>query len=191
MGVHVVLQHLDEFTEQGKASTGEGPGEPHIVFGGEVDVCGVLSQDVRAPGCRAGVLQQGQQGAVQVQVLCHPAHHPQALPSFQGCCSSTQDDFSTSDGSFLPTPCIASPELEWLRVTLFTPPCFCEDPCLNLVNLWSKFYLLIQNFLLLEYKNISHCTDFTDSSLIPLLVQNTAAWAEFLRHCPHCGSNSL
>lgn len=162
MWVHVVLQDLDEFVEQGKASTRDRPGEPHVVIGGEVDVPGVLSQDMGAPGCWARVLQQGLQGAVQVQVLSHPAHHGQVLPSFQGCCSSRENDFCTSDGSFLPTPDIESPQLEWLRAVLLTPPHFCRDPYLNLVNHCSKCYLLIQNFLLLEYMNVSHPTNFTD-----------------------------
>lgn len=131
--------------EQGKGSTREGPGEPQVAAGSEVDVRGVLGQDVRAPGCGGCVLQQGQRGAVQVQVLCHAAHHRQALPCSQRCCSSREDDFSTSDGSFPPTPDVESPELEWLRVILFTPPCFYEDLSLNLINHCSKFYLLIQN----------------------------------------------
>lgn len=54
MRVHVVLQDLDELTEQAKASTGEGPGEPQVGAGGAGDVRAVLSQDVRARGRRAG-----------------------------------------------------------------------------------------------------------------------------------------
>lgn len=38
-----MLQDLDEFMEQDKASTRDGPGEPRIVAGSEVDVPGVLS----------------------------------------------------------------------------------------------------------------------------------------------------
>lgn len=61
-----------------------------------------------------------------MEILGHCAHDVEAFVYLQGFCSSRENDFSISDGNFLPTPDIESPKLHWLRV-VYLSPCFCED----------------------------------------------------------------